>query len=163
MRPVSEKSGEAARYLSFALGGEKYAIPLLSVKEVIAVPQITPLPFSPPYFLGIMNLRGQIISVIDLRKKMEIQPAASGEPAVVICDLEDLSIGLIVDSVDSVLAPDAADVSDGTEIQGTERSASILGIYRRKNELILFLDLHRILDAEDRHAANQAAQTKQAA
>jgi purine-binding chemotaxis protein CheW len=59
-----------SRYLSFNVGKEQYAIPLLTVREVIGMPEITPVPFTPNYFLGIMNLRGQIISVVDLRLKL---------------------------------------------------------------------------------------------
>ena len=75
---MSDQSNNASalagqRYLSFSLGSEDYAIPLLSVKEVIAVPEITPIPFTPSHFLGIMNLRGQVISIIDLRSKLGIK------------------------------------------------------------------------------------------
>ena len=65
-------TGDKDRYLEFNLGEEKFAVPLLSVKEVIAVPETTKVPFTPEYFLGIMNLRGQVLSVIDLRNRMSI-------------------------------------------------------------------------------------------
>ncbi len=74
------------RFLCFSLGNEHYAIPLLTVKEVIAPPETTPVPQTPAYFKGIMNLRGQVISVIDLRTKLGIKPLQSAENAVIICD-----------------------------------------------------------------------------
>jgi len=61
----------ADRHLIFALGAEEYSVPLLKVKEVIEVPDITPVPHTPDYYLGIMNLRGQVISIIDLRLKLK--------------------------------------------------------------------------------------------
>ena len=94
-----------SRFLSFSLGAEEFAIPLLAVREVIAVPDLTPVPFTPAHVLGIMNLRGQVISVLDLRKKLEINPRENAEIAVIICDLGSLSLGILVDAVNSVLAP----------------------------------------------------------
>lgn len=75
----TDKTESLEKFLGFSLGTEEYAIPLLSVKEVIALPEITPVPFSPPHFLGIINLRGQIISVMDLRKKFALGEAKFGE------------------------------------------------------------------------------------
>lgn len=73
-RSVSERRLDAQRYLQFDLGNESYAVPLSTVKEVIPVPETTPLPNSPTHYVGIMNLRGQIISVIDLRKRLKSPP-----------------------------------------------------------------------------------------
>ena len=70
MSPNSMSNGPGDRYLSFNLGVEEYAVPLLAVREVIAMPEYTPVPYTPPYFLGIMNLRGQVISIMDLRQKL---------------------------------------------------------------------------------------------
>src|SRR4051812_41249332 len=99
------------RFLSFSLGNEEYGVPLLAVKEVIAMPEITPIPYTPSYFLGIMNLRGQVISVMDLRQKLGVKPSQSSETAVIICDLNSLSIGVVVDSINSVLNPVEAELS----------------------------------------------------
>lgn len=101
---------EVNRYLNFSLGEEEFAIPLLSVKEVIAVPETTPIPHTPPHFLGIMNLRGQVISVIDLRKKFSINTKNTEETSVIILDLKNHFLGVVVDSVTSVLAIKNSDI-----------------------------------------------------
>ena len=144
------------RYLSFSLGSEGYGIPLLSVKEVIAVPEITPIPFTPAHFLGIMNLRGQVISVIDLRAKLGIKPTATSETAVIICNMESLCLGVVVDSINSVIAPTPQEVSERPNVQSSKNTDFITSVYRKDKELILLLDIAKALDFEDfQIAANQ--------
>lgn len=143
------------RYLCFSLGSEEFAIPLLCVKEVIAIPDVTPVPFTPSHFLGIMNLRGQVISVLDLRQKFGIKASNSNETAVIICDLNPLCIGVVVDSINSVLAPAQADVSDKPEIQSDKSTEYITGVYRKDKRLVLFLDISKTLSVEDKKATQK--------
>jgi purine-binding chemotaxis protein CheW len=148
------------RFLNFSLGEEEYAIPLLSVKEVIALPDITPVPFTPAHFLGIMNLRGQVISVIDLRQKFGIKPKSNTETAVIICDLNPTCLGIVVDSVNSVLSPQASEISEKPEIQSSKNTDYIQGVYRQDKRLVLLLDVTKTLDMEDRKAIQTAIQGK---
>jgi purine-binding chemotaxis protein CheW len=141
------------RYLTFALAEEKFAMPLLNVKEVIAVPEITPIPQTPPYFLGIMNLRGQIITVMDLRVKLGLKAARTSETAVVICDLAPYTVGVVVDSVLSVLAAAQDRISPKPELTGN-KAEFIYGVYQSENELTLLLDLPKTLNLAD-HATMQ--------
>ena len=90
------------RYLCFDLGNREFAIPLLSAKEVIGIPEVTAVPQSPSHFLGIMNLRGNVISVLDLRLKLSIKPVTSEENTIIILDLGDYNLGVVVDRVNSV-------------------------------------------------------------
>lgn len=97
-------SAEPQRLLAFSLCKEEYAMPLLKVKEVIANQEITHVPYTPLHFKGILNLRGQVISVIDLRLKLNMSEAnMSDETAIIILDIHPLCLGVIVDSVNSVL------------------------------------------------------------
>lgn len=150
------------RFLSFSLGTEEYAIELLAVREVIAMPEYTALPYTPAYFLGIMNLRGQIISVMDLRQKLGIKPGVNSETAVIICDLNGVSIGVVVDSVNSVLNPEAKDISEKPEIQSSRSTEYITSVYRKDNKLVLFLDISRCLNIEDHNAVKRASQAQAA-
>ena len=156
-------SGRGERYLCFALGEESYAIPLLSVKEVIAVPEVTPVPQTPNYFLGIMNLRGQIISVLDLRTKFGIEPASENETSVIICDLQPNCIGVVVDSIDSVLSPTADEISDKPTIQSQRNTDYIQGVFRHKERLILLLDIMKTLDSADHQNVTRLTQARPAA
>lgn len=160
---TSTEGAEAAeqRYLSFSLGTEEYAVPLLSVREVIGVPEITPIPFTPPHFLGIMNLRGSIISVIDMRVKFGIKPKNSAETAVIICDLAPLTIGIMIDSINSVVAPKPSELSDKPDMPSQRSSEYITKVFKRDKDLILLLDISKSLSLEDLRA-NSAATSKAA-
>lgn len=130
------------RYLCFSLGSESFALPLLNVREVLAQPEITPVPHTPSYFQGIMNLRGQVVSVMDLRAKLGIKPRADGsESVVIICALAEFVVGITVDAVNSVVAPTPEQIS--TDV-GSQRDY-LAGVYRNQQELTLLLDVARAL------------------
>jgi purine-binding chemotaxis protein CheW len=138
-----------ARYLSFSLGVEDFALPLLHVREVIGVPECTKLPFTPDYIMGIMNIRGQVITVIDLRKRLGLNiQELTPESAVVVCESNGVRVGALVDSVNQVLNPKAADLHDKPEVERSVRSQYIERVFRRENHLVLFLDVAKILDTE---------------
>lgn len=156
------QTDSSERYIRFSLGEEEYAMPLLSVREVIAMPDITRIPQTPPYFLGIMNLRGQVITILDLRTKLGIKPANTSEVAVIICDLSSICIGVVVDSINSVLTPKTGEISERPVMQGGKNSEYITGIYRKEAGLVLLLDISKLLSVEDQGALAKT-QTKKAA
>lgn len=148
----SKQVGTSAldRYLTFSVGSEELAIPLLKVKEVIAVPETTPLPYSPSYFEGIMNLRGQVISVIDIRKKLKFGKAINTEEsAVVIVDLDPIYIGIVVDSVNNVLLLKEDDFGEVPEMEHKKAADFLIGVAKTQDRLILLVEIEKILDVED--------------
>jgi purine-binding chemotaxis protein CheW len=158
----NDADSRGSRYLSFTLGTEDYSIPLLSVREVIAVPEITPVPSTPAHFLGIMNLRGQVISIIDLRQKLGIKPQNSADAAVIICDLTPLCIGVVVDSINSVLSPSDSEISEKPDIQSNRNTDYITGVFRSGNKLVLMLDVAKALSVEDLRSASKQGEKKAA-
>lgn len=146
------------KFLCFSLGPEEYAVRLLTVKEVIAKPEVTHVPQSPPYFLGIMNLRGQVISIVDLRAKLGVKPVETAETSVIIFDLQDAIIGVVVDSVNAVLAPEPSEISDKPDIHGSNKHNYIEGVYRWNKQLVLFLNIAKALGVEDLTHAAKATQ-----
>jgi purine-binding chemotaxis protein CheW len=151
------------RYLEFNLGDERFAIPLLTVKEVIAVPETTKVPFTPDYFLGVMNLRGQVLSVIDLRRRLGITAkAASSETAVIITDLGFTHLGVVVDSINRVLAVEGTDFAPPPEIEKNSRTDFVTGCYKSDKHLVLFLDVNKILDREEKEMIAQSLESSQA-
>ncbi len=158
---VSEKnirSEEVERFLEFDLGSESYGVQLLKVKEVIPVPEVTPIPNVPNYFSGIMNLRGQIISIIDLRKKLKIEMKKSEvEDAVVIVDLNGLSVGLIVDSINKVLIIPLSEIKEIPEVSSQVNTKYIMGVYKNGEKLTIILDIEAILSFEDIKRLNKSA------
>ncbi|MBS1985876.1 MAG: purine-binding chemotaxis protein CheW [Bdellovibrionales bacterium] len=147
----ANQSRTAERYLSFTLGKDRFAIPLLDVKEVVGMTSTTRIPLSPSYFVGMINLRGQVISVIDLRAKLNLSPTVVGaETSVVILDFNPLYLGVVVDSLDSVLAFNPEMLSQSPDVEGRVNAEYIAGVARTSDEqLTLILNLRSVLNAEE--------------
>ncbi len=148
---------ETNKYICFNLGVERYAIPLLTVKEVIRVPELTPIPQTAPHFLGIMNLRGQVISVMDLRKKLTIKESGSQETTVMILNFGKNQLGVMVDCVNYVVSISDADISEKPTVSSTQNTDYITGVYRKDSELILILDIAKALSVEELRQIGLAA------
>lgn len=149
----------AGRYLCFSLGKEKFAIPLLQVKEVLADVETTKVPQAPADFKGIMNLRGQVISVFDLRLKLKLGKAEkTPETTIIILDLNPLFLGVVVDSVDSVVEYEESDVSPRPDTDSSFKLNYVTGIARTENSLTFLLDLKAVLNADDFKAMKSQGQ-----
>lgn len=152
------------RYLAFQLGTEQYAIPLLQVKEVIQMSDPTPIPQTPIYFKGVINLRGQVISVLDLRLKLNLAQIVNGpKTAIIILDLnQDISIGLVVDRINSVLAFPTENISVAPDnLSG--KVQYLKGLAHRDNKMILILDVHTVISNQDINVARNSSPQKQTA
>lgn len=132
-------------------------MPLLAVKEVIAPPEITAVPQTPSHFLGIMNLRGQVISVIDLRIKLSIKPTQAAETAIIICDIKPNSMGVVVDSINSVLNPKPEEIAEKPQIHSSKATDYITNVFRHDNRLVLLIDIAKTLTGGDLQLAASAA------
>ncbi|MFN8791897.1 MAG: chemotaxis protein CheW [Bdellovibrionales bacterium] len=144
------------RYLCFNLGTEEFAIPLLSVREVIGVPDITLIPQVPAHFLGIMNLRGLIISVMDLRLKLGLKPQRSEETAVIILDLGDYRLGMMVDQVNAVVQLSENQIAEKPALEESKINDAVTGVFRKNEQLVLLLNVAQALSVEDRSAVTRA-------
>lgn len=143
-----EKSGtQTKRFLEFKLGEESYAVGLLEVKEVITQPEVTPIPKSPAYVCGLINLRGIVLTVIDLRKKLGIQPSQDKtQEAVIIFDLNDRFVGVVVDSIHKVLNISEDNIKTVPDSDG-KSMAHLLGILQNEERLTMWIDPVTLLDA----------------
>jgi len=129
---------EKSRFLSFILGNEEFAIPLLTIKEVIAFNQkITKIPDVPDYYLGIINLRETIIPILDLRKKLKYPSNVSEQTSIIIVDFDNYEAGIVVDQVNSVLSISSEEIAPAPEIKKT---GFVSGVFKKEN-LILLIDL----------------------
>ena len=148
MSVPDEKKGyqEALRFLEFYLGNESYAVELLMVKEVITPPEVTSIPQAPAYVCGMMNLRGLVLTVIDLRKKLGIKPLQdSSETAVIIFDLQDRLVGMMVDSICKVINIDQGAISPIPD-SGQRTIAVFRGVLQHSGLLTKWLDPHLVMD-----------------
>jgi purine-binding chemotaxis protein CheW len=147
------------RFIEFSLGQEDYAIPLLMVREVISIPETTPIPKAPKHFIGLMNLRGQVISIVDLRNKLSIKPKEiSSDSAVIIVDFQGMNIGIVVDSSNRVLAFSNTEIQEMPELQTQVKSDYILGVYKKEDGLTVLLDVAKCLDVKDFNVLNSIKQ-----
>lgn len=147
---AQKASGDASRFLVFNLNEESYALPLLKVREVIAQTEVTPVPYTPPHFKGVMNLRGQVISVIDMRLKFKMKAQdANGETAIIILDLSPVALGVVVDAVNSVIALHESQISPSPDIESSISTDYISGIARMDGKLILILEIEKTLSLDD--------------
>ncbi|MEX0798053.1 MAG: chemotaxis protein CheW [Bacteriovoracaceae bacterium] len=141
---------ESERFLVFTLNGEKYALTLLKVKEVIALTKTTPMPYMPSYFKGIMNLRGKVISVIDLRLKFKMKESGeSSETTIIILDIDSLSVGVVVDSVDFVLSPPAEHIQPAPDVEGHIGAEYVEGVVEHEEKLVLIVDIEKTVNANE--------------
>jgi purine-binding chemotaxis protein CheW len=143
------ESKSSQRHLCFTLGKEHFSIPLLQVKEVIGVPEFTRIPYIPHYFCGMMNLRGKVISVIDLRKKFGITSRGLEDNCVIVCDFGEIIIGVLVDSVDMVMSVRDVDLMTKPPSETSVKTDYINGFIHHKENLYVYLNLVKALSVED--------------
>jgi purine-binding chemotaxis protein CheW len=145
-----QRDAISGKYLTFFLGSEEYGIAILKVKEIIGIVPVTPVPGTPSYMQGVINLRGKIIPVIDLRAKfgMETQ-AATRETCIIVVRRLELELGVVVDAVSEVRNVAAADVDAMVDLGPQVSGEYFLGISKADGRVRLLLDIDRILATED--------------
>jgi purine-binding chemotaxis protein CheW len=143
------------RYVSFSLAAGRYCIPVDQVLQIIRLENLLPIPKPPPYVEGVINMRGEIIPVINLRQRLEIVPVEKGDARdpdprkrrVIVIRVGSRSYGLGVDEVREIVDINEADITpDATTFFGV-RADFVLGIARREESLYIVLDLPRIFSA----------------
>lgn len=140
------KVTDGQRFLEFTLGEESYAVELIHVREVITPPDLTPIPKSPPHVCGLMNLRGLVLTVVDLRKKLSIQPGKDqSESSVIIFDLGDRLVGAQVDSIHRVIAVPPENIRPVPDAEATAVTQNLKGVIQNTETLTLWLDVQRLL------------------
>lgn len=144
------KAVEEIQLVVFSLGREEFAVEVTQVREIIRMEEITRMPKSPYFVEGIINLRGQIIAVIDLAKRLNIEPGErSTETRIIVVEAGDVRVGMIVDSVSEVLRI-GADAVEPSPTMATDVSAAFLrGVVKHDNRLIILLDLAKVLSLEE--------------
>ena len=132
--------------VGFQVGHETYGVPITSLHEIIRVPEITAVPDAPDYMEGVINLRGKIVSVIDLRKRFGERKATPGKRnRILVVEHKGRLCGLIVDSASEVLKIPAEDVEPSTQVFQEGGLHCITGLGKWKGRLIVLLDMSRLL------------------
>jgi purine-binding chemotaxis protein CheW len=161
----ADKAADARRegkYLTFSIAEEEYGIGILKVKEIIGIMPITTIPRMPAYLKGVINLRGKVIPVIDLRLKFEMEEAAYTErTCIIVVDIAGgvgrLLIGIIVDSVSEVINVKASDIEDTPSFGAKLDTEYILGMAKTGGRVKILLDIDRVLSGEELAVMEKAA------
>jgi purine-binding chemotaxis protein CheW len=148
-------AAKGGKYLTFALGKEEYGLEILKVREIIGYMDITAVPRTPPYVRGVINLRGQVISVVDLRAKFGM-PAAdrTDQTCVIVVEIRGpggrkLSTGIIVDRVSEVLNVAADQIEEPPSFGAAVDTDFILGMGKVGQTVKILLDIDKVLTAEE--------------
>lgn len=145
-----EEDTQKGRFLTFSLGKESYGIEIKFVTEIIGIQAITEIPELPEYVKGIINLRGKIIPVMDVRLRFRKEPKEYNDrTCVIVVDIKDVPIGLIVDSVAEVLTIPDQDIVDPPQINKGLNNRYIKNIGKVGSEVKLLLDCEKLLTEEE--------------
>lgn len=148
---ILEKEG---KYLTFALGAEEYGLEILKVREIVGYMEITAVPQTPVYVKGVINLRGQVIPVIDLRAKFGMETTGiTDETCIIIVEINqgnhDYSVGIVVDHVEEVLDMDGQNIEEPPHFDASVNTDFILGIGKVGESVKILLDIDKVLAGQD--------------
>jgi purine-binding chemotaxis protein CheW len=133
--------------VGFRVGRETYGVPISALHEIVRVPEITAVPDAPDYLEGVINLRGKIVSVIDLRKRFgEKSAVPNRRNRILVVEHKGRRSGLIVDSASEVLKIPAADIDPAPAIFHDGGLNCVTGLGKMKGRLIVLLDMNKLLD-----------------
>jgi purine-binding chemotaxis protein CheW len=152
---VKEEHNEEGLLVSvFRLGDAMFAIPAAQIQEVVQMGSVTPVHHAPAYIVGIRNLRGRIVTVIDLGVRLELgQAERSADSRILIVDLESELVGLLVDGVDDTIFVQPETMSPPPPNLGALQSEVLRGVYHCPNGLVTLLDHSTILKPTERDSA----------
>ncbi len=145
-----QQVGREGKYLTFILAGEEYGIGILKVKEIIGVMPITPVPGTPEYIKGVINLRGKVIPVVDLRLKFGMERAESTErTCIIVVEISSrgnkIAMGIVVDSVSEVVNIKIAEIEDTPNFGAKLDTAYILGMAKIGQGVKILLDIDKVM------------------
>lgn len=148
--PAATGDQDRNQYLTFSLGDEEYGIEILRVQEIKGYSAVTPIPNTPRYIKGVMNLRGTVVPVVDLRLKLGMPDAEYNRFTVVIMvTVGERVVGLVVDAVSDVFDIAAADIVPAPEMGAGVDTSFLTGMAKSEDRLISLLAIERIVGAGD--------------
>ncbi len=132
----------------FTVGGNEFAVDILITKEVVEMREITPVPETPDFVEGVMNLRGQLVPVLDLRKRMRALPRQTKEERIIIANLDGKQLGLIVDRASQVIRVGQENIEPVPDIVHEVGASYVEGIVNLGERFVTLIDLRRALKEE---------------
>lgn len=138
------------QWVTFRLDNETYGVNVMQVQEVLRMTEIAPVPGAPDYVLGIINLRGNVVTVIDTRKRFGLELREVDDATrIVITEIEQQVIGMLVDAVAEVVDVRMSEIETAPNVGNDESSRFIQGVSSREGELLILVDLNKLLSADE--------------
>jgi len=143
---MNEGANGEVQLVVFKLGNEEYGVDITQVREIIKMKEITRIPNAPEFVEGVINLRGQITSVTDLRKRLGIGVHENSEQTrIIIVELDKSTIGMVVDSVSEVLRLNKEDIDSTPSMAANMETKYVRGVGKLTDRLLILLDLNKVL------------------
>jgi purine-binding chemotaxis protein CheW len=143
--------------VTFRVGGEEFGLDVFAVHEILRYTGVTPVPKAPAFMEGVLDVRGTLVPVVDLRKRFEVADTATGDDTrIVLVEFQGERLGLVVDAVTEVLRVPETAVMPAPKYVAGLAAEFIRGIVRLENRLIVLLDMDRILSSDERIALEAA-------
>jgi purine-binding chemotaxis protein CheW len=147
---VLDAEARAGKYLTFVLAGEVYGLEILKVREIIGMMDITAIPRTPGFVKGVINLRGKIIPVVDLRLKFGMEAGTrTEETCIIVVDVTGIEMGIVVDEVSEVLNIASSEIEDAPSFGLGVGTDFILGIGKAGGKVTILLDISKVLTGEE--------------
>lgn len=147
---ITDEDVYDTQWVTFHLEDEKYGVPVEQVKEVLRYTEITPVPGAPDYVLGIINLRGNVVTVLDTRKRFALQNfEITDATRIVIIEVDNQVIGILVDSVSEVMRLNSEEIETAPNVGNDESSRYIQGVASRNGNLLILVDINKLLTDEE--------------
>ncbi|PHS33529.1 MAG: chemotaxis protein CheW [Methylophaga sp.] len=145
-----ETSDPILQWVTYQLEGEVYGINVMQVQEVLRITEIAPVPGAPSYVLGIINLRGSVVTVIDTRSRFGLMPKESDDLSrIIIVEVNGNVIGMLVDSVAEVVYLHQSEIDTAPSVSSDDGSRFIQGVCSRENYLLIIVDVDKFLSEEE--------------
>jgi len=155
--PKKTADDEVLQWVTFKLDSETYGINVMQVQEILRYSEIAPVPGAPLYVLGIINLRGNVVTVIDTRSRFGIEPSEiTDNSRVVIIESDNQVIGILVDSASEVVYLRASEIDVAPNVGNDESAKYIQGVSNREGELLILVDLNKLLSDDEWDAVKLA-------
>lgn len=149
----------AGKHLAFELKGEVYAVPVAPIEDVIAVRDFTNIPQTVDYVQGVINLRGKVIPIIDLRGKFGMEMREyDDKTCIIVVEIEDILTGFVVDRIRQVVELTESDLSPAPSMSSRVKTQYITGMSRQDDEAIILLDVEKVMLTSELEELQEAAQ-----
>jgi len=156
MDSLRKQDDELLQLVTFSIGEEEFGVDILKVQEIIRTMEITKVPRAEVFVEGVINLRGKVIPIIDLRRRFGlVSKAHDKHTRIIVIEIVNMIVGFVVDSVSEVLRIPASTVEPPPPVVGGMESDYISGVGKLSDRLLILLDLDKLLSSEDLNALSK--------